>query len=394
MLTAPILFTAILSIGFPFVAQWLNRQTWVPSFFSAVVLCYAFGMVVGNIVPHVAPELIVEKVAKGLAGAGMLIALPLLLFGANIKENWKLAGQGLVSFGLCCLAGLISTSIVAYCFRDSQEDGWQIAGMLTGLYTGGTPNVGAIGVAVGAPADYVVLLQAADILAGGIYLLMLMTVIHAFLGRFLPSFEYEAEESPAPASPEVPSPPPVASVRLPLFRRLLPTFISLAVAGAAAGITFAVRGGIADKDTTLLVLLLTTFSLALSLLPRINALPNTYPQGEYFLLIFCVALGLLANFAELFSKGLPLLAFSIFALVSSILLHWLLAWLFKIDRDMVMVSSTAAFYGPVFIAQITTTIPNQRLLAPGIALSLLGLAVGNYLGIAVAYFTQWIFSLG
>ena len=368
--------TALLSLLFPFAALYLEKKQLVPSFFSAVVQCYAFGIIIGNLLPDVVNELMAEQ----LAGAGMIIALPMLLFGANIKANWKLAGSGLVAFALCALAGLIGTGLAAYFFQEQQEDGWKIAGMLTGLYTGGTPNLQAIGLAVDAPSAYVVLLQAADIVGGGVYLLLLMTVIQQFLGFFLPSFKRDVEEVEE------------ADFQDEGFNRkpswFLPTGISLIVGGLSVGLTILLTGSM--TNTTLLILLLTTISLVLSFSPKISALPGSFRQGEYFLLVFCVALGLMANFQKLLGSGLPLLTFSLVALAITIVLHWIFSWIFKIDRDTVIISSTAALYGPVFIAQVATAIHNRRLLAPGIALSLLGLAVGNYLGIGVAYLAKWL----
>lgn len=367
--------TILLSLVFPFIALYLEKRKLVPSFFSAVVQCYAFGIIIGNLVPTI----VHEEVAEQLAGAGMIIALPMLLFGANIKANWKLAGPGLVAFALCAVAGLIGTGIAAYFFQNGQPDGWKVAGMLTGLYTGGTPNLMAIGLAVDAPSDYVVLLQAADIVGGGIYLLLLMTVIQRFLGLFLPAFKHSAPLDEQEEATE-------DNNRSRWW--LLPTAISILVGGVSVGITILLTGSM--SNTTLLILLLTTISLGLSFVPGVSKLPGSYKQGEYFLLIFCVALGLMANFQKLLAGGLPLLAFSLVALITTIVLHWLLSWLFKVDRDTVIISSTAALYGPVFIAQVTTAIHNRRLLAPGIALSLLGLAVGNYLGTGVAYLARWL----
>lgn len=367
--------TILLCLLFPFLALYLEKRKLVPSFFSAVVQCYAFGIIIGNILPLAVDEAVAEQ----LAGAGMILALPMLLFGANIKANWKLAGPGLVAFALCAVAGLIGTGIAAYFFQAGQPDGWKVAGMLTGLYTGGTPNLMAIGLAVDAPSDYVVLLQAADIVGGGIYLLLLMTVIQRFLGLFLPSFK-------APELSEDSEEEENEQTRSRWW--LLPTGLSILVGGVSVGLTILLTGSM--SNTTVLILLLTTISLALSFVPKVSQLKGSYQQGEYFLLIFCVALGLMANFQKLLSGGLPLLAFSLVALVVTIVLHWVLSWIFKIDRDTVIISSAAALYGPVFIAQVTTAIHNRRLLAPGIALSLLGLAVGNYLGTGVAYLARWL----
>lgn len=371
----PFYFTIAIALGVPFLALWLEKHPRVPGFFSSVVLCYIIGILIGNIVTR----WVDARLAEQLAGVSMLIALPILLFGANIKANWKLAGSGLLSFTLCAVAGLVGTGLTAYLFKDSQADGWKIAGMLTGLFTGGTPNMQAIGIALDAPSDYVVLLQAADVLGGGVYLIMLMTVIHAFLGRFLPDFKAPEQEAEVVDTSIAP---------LTGIGKVLPIILSLVIVGIAVGLTIALTGSMANS--TVLILILTTVSLALSLYPKVERMTNAYQQGEYFLLMFCVSIGLMANFRKMWEEGLPLLAFTLLALTATIVIHWWLARLFKVDRDTVMVSATAALYGPVFIAQITTAIGNNRLLAPGIALSLLGLAVGNYLGIGVAYFIAWL----
>lgn len=366
--------TIIICILFPFLALKLEKTPQMPSFFSAVVLCYVFGIILGNAIP----DKIDTKVTEQIAGASMIVALPLLLFGSRLKENWRLAGPGLFSYVLCAIAGLICTALTAWYFQDTQAEGWKIAGMLTGLYTGGTPNMQAIGIALDAPGDFVVLLQAADIVGGGAYLLMLMTIIHPFLGTFLPSFKMPNINT----DEDLEEKGQKAGIR--------PLLLSLLVGASAAGLTLLFTGDI-GANTTLLILFLTSISLVLSLFPKVANMSNSYTQGEYFLLIFCVALGLMANFRSMIADGMALLAFSLIAHYSLILLHWLFARFFKIDRDTVMVSSAAALYGPVFIAQITTSIKNKRLLAPGIALSLLGLAVGNYLGIMVAYMAKWMF---
>ena len=98
-----------------------------------------------------------------------------------------------------------------------------------------------------------------------------------------------------------------------------------------------------------------------------------------------------ADFKSLINEGLPLLAFTLTALVLAILFQGILGRLFRIDRDTLMIGSTASIYGPAFIAQVVTSIGNRSLLAPGIALGLLGLAVGNYLGLSVAYTLKWLF---
>lgn len=363
--------TILLAIGFPWLAYRLHTIPGFPHGLSPAVLCYAVGILIGNL----APQWVDGQWARQLSEAGMLVGLPLLLFGSRIKESWRLMfGVSLRAFLLCCVGSVLGVSVTAFFFRYIQPDGWLPASMLAGLLTGGSPNLQAIGIALQAPGEYVVLIQGTEIIGGGIYLLLLMTVVHPFLGWFLPRFTHSGDTSPALELHHVP-----AGLR-PLAASLV---LSLLTAGAAAGLTYLLTGSL--KDSTLIIALLTSISILLSLTPTVNSWQHSFRQGEYFVLIFCIALGMQADFSQLLTEGLPLAAFTLVGLVLAIFFHFLLGWLFRVDRDNMMIATTATIYGPPFIPQIIAAIGNRSLLAPGIAMGLLGLVLGNYIGFAVAY---------
>ena len=107
--------------------------------------------------------------------------------------------------------------------------------------------------------------------------------------------------------------------------------------------------------------------------------------------MFCVAIGMLANFDTILTDGMSVVIFLAIAWSITVLLHWLLCYFFKIDRDTAIVTQTAAIYGPVFIGQIASTIDNRNLVFPGIALGLLGIAMGNYVGVFVFWLVKLFF---
>ncbi|PHK99643.1 hypothetical protein CGL56_00925 [Neolewinella marina] len=365
----------MLAVGFPLLAMLAARRQWLPAWSSSIILCYGIGILVSNLrLWPQNPELL-----ESIAGGSMLVGLPLLLFAVRIREGFSSAGNMLLSFGLCCLAGIVCTCGTAIYLHDEVADSWQVAAMLTGLYTGGTPNVQAIGVALAAPAEYLVLIQAADVLLGGAYLLGLVTFLPALYARFYP---------PTPSNGSGADAGAMEAGSVGGFRTGSRQFAAtLGVLAISSLLCRALTGNWVDP--TVLILLLTTFSLGVTLTPLPSRLGNTYPLGEYFILIFCVALGLLADFRKLAEQGMELLYFSAIALAATTLLHLLLARLFRLDRDTVILSSVAAFYGPVFVVQVAAAIRSRHLLAAGIAVSLLGFGIGNYLGIGVAYALRW-----
>lgn len=363
----------VLCITFPFFARYGERSGLFPAWLSSIIACYLVGIVVSNLRIWEVDGDLMETVA----GASMLIGLPLLLFAVRIRESLQYAGKMLFAFGLVCLAGLVCTGVVGYLMTGQLPESWKIAGMLVGLYTGGTPNVQAIGLALDAPSEYLVLVQAADVLLGGSYLLGLVTFLPAVYAKFFRTTEDEDQEELTSLTDQVP------------FKKQLPQLgVGLVVTAVSVGLTYLLTGGL--SNLTVLILVLTTFSLLVSTSPIPERIGNSYPLGEYFILIFCVALGLLADFRALAADGMDLLYFSALALISTTLLHLILCKLFAVDRDTVILSYVAGFYGPVFVVQVAAALKNQRLLAAGIAVSLLGFGIGNYLGIGLAYGVRWL----
>lgn len=364
--------SVLLCLAFPFLARTAERRGWTPTWLSSIIACYGIGILVANF----RVWSVDEEVLKGVAGASMLLGLPLLLFAVRIKDSLKYARTMLLGFGLCCLAGLLCTAFVGWYLSDQMDDAWQVSGLLVGLYTGGTPNVQSIAVALDAPAEYVALVQASDVLLGGAYLLGLITFLPGIYAYFYPvedgsgGEDYQALNKPVS------------------FKSQLPQLgVGVLVTAASVGLTWLISGSL---NQTVLVLILTTLALGMGQLPITQKLGNTYPLGEYFILIFCVAIGLLADFRALAANGMDLLYFSALALSATTVLHLILCKLFRLDRDTVILSSVAGFYGPIFVVQVAAAIKNQRLLAAGIAVSLLGFGIGNYLGVGLAFAVQWL----
>lgn len=372
-MTIGLVLSILLCFGFPLLANWAYAKPAFPRWLSTIVSCYLVGIIVSNTGLWNVPEAGVRQLAE----VSMLLGLPLLLFAVDIRDSFAHARSMLIAFGLCCLAGMACTSLTAWYLSDSVADPAVIAGMLTGLYTGGTPNVQAIGIALDAPANYLVLIQAADVLLGGAYLLGLISFLPALYARL-----YPATINPGGTDQEANAKESIR--KWPQWQGFM---LGILITTLSLTCCWLFTGGL--KNGTVIVLAITTLGLFVGAYRPLSKKLNTYPLGEYFILCFCVALGLLANFRQLASEGMDLLLFSALALSATTLLHLLLCYWWKIDRDTVILSSVAAFYGPVFVVQVATAIRNRSLLAAGLAVSLLGFGLGNYLGISVAWLVNF-----
>jgi len=365
--------------AFPFLSRRLYKRTALPRWLSPVVMCYALGIALSNF--RLFP--LDDGLSSRFTEITIVLAIPLLLYGANLRQWARHARSTLASFGLCVLAGMAATSAAAWAIGNRVEDAWRISGMLVGVYTGGTPNMQAIGLALGASQESIILLNAADVLIGGGYLLFLTSFAPRVYGAFLVPFQGQA----ALNSPE--APPGDAPGKINYRDSLAAILLTLLILGFTFGACQLVFGKL--DNVAFIMLLLTTFSIMASFAPQVRRLESTFETGEYFLLMFCIALGMLADFSEILSQGPGIIIFSLLAFLGTVALHLLAAALFRIDRDTVLFTSVAALYGPAFIGQISSVTGNRLLIFSGIAMGLLGYAIGNYLGIGLAYMLKALF---
>ncbi len=353
---------------FPYLAKQISKST--VSWLSPVVLCYTLGIVLANL----SFFSINESIASYFTQGTIVLAIPFLLYSTDLS-GWMSDFKSMVlAFLLCVICGIIGTSIAGWYFKGTIGNSWLISGMIAAIFSGGIPNMQAVGMALEAESNTIVLLNAADIFIGGFYLIFLTTIARKLLSFFLKDYLigkfYLSKENL------------LISKNITFKDFSIGLGVALAIIGIALGLSFLFYGKLA---ATFLILTLTTLSIIASRFPFIKALEGTFEVGDYLLLMFCVAVGMMANFENILENGLSLVAFMGLAWAITVLLHWFLCYLFKIDGDTVMIASVAAIYGPVFIGQIASTINNRKLVFPGIALGLLGIALGNYVGIFVAW---------
>jgi uncharacterized membrane protein len=70
------------------------------------------------------------------------------------------------------------------------------------------------------------------------------------------------------------------------------------------------------------------------------------------------------------------------------LIHVILSYLFKIDTDTTIITITALSTSPPFVPVVAGALKNKEIIVMGITIGVIGYAIGNYLGIAMAYFLQ------
>ena len=208
-------------------------------------------------------------------------------------------------------------------------------------------------------------------------IVFLLTVVKRIMARFLPAYKK------GPYGTDSKETEPVSQEKIGKFVQIMAGLaIAVALVGIAIGTSLLIFGELVEP---LLILIITTLGIAASFFPMVRTLPGTFNTANYMLLVFALAMGSMANLSELLASSSTLFWFCGFVVFGSILLHYLLAILFKVDRDTLIITSTAAIFGPPFIAPVAQAIGNREIIPIGIALGLIGFSIGNYLGMGLAF---------
>ena len=314
----------LLVFVFPALALWGERKTKIVAAISPVILCYSVGMLLGNL-PFVPLN---TTLATTTCEVLVALAIPLLLFSVDLGAWARLAGRTVLSFVLVMVAA-VAGSVGAWALVGRGLDhGPEMAGMLAGVYTGGTPNMAAIGTGLGVLNEAFVLLNAADMVASIPYLFLVLLVAPRVLARLLPPFRRGHGEIAEPMLLFRSLPRPAATATALL--------LTGAVVGAGVGIGALLPEGGRSAGV---ILVITTLAVGLSAVQRVRSLRGTHDMGQYLLLAFCVSIGTVTDFSEVFSSNPIIVLLAILTVIFSVSIHFALAVMFRIDRDTAIITS-------------------------------------------------------
>lgn len=378
--------TIVMILLILFVPMLMTRLAEKVSFLGklgSVFLSYAAGIVLSFPMKALGAQL---GLASDVSSVLVCIAMPLILFSANLMSLRSLAKPMLSSFLLNALAVVTTSFISFFLFRNTVAGMEKVSAMLIGTYTGGTPNMFAIGHGLGASSEQLLMVQTSDMIAGGIYFFCLVSFLPRILKKFMPEYKY-VDASKADSGDEH----PVYGRKQgkPGFKNYA-FGVGLAVlcAAAAMGICLLIPSkfgntGLAklSEHTAVIMLLVTSFGIALSFVKRVRQCPGTYYAGQYCILMFSVAMGLCFDIKAVSGASLIIFASLMVIQFSTVILHFILAKLCRIDYHTAAITSTAGIFGPAFIIPVAKALKNDEIILPGIICGIFGYAIGNYLGL-------------
>ena len=373
------IFWIFFFVLFPVLVIYLSQRFSFLNRLGSVVICYAVGILIGNI--GVLPENIFGTQDMFMT-LTIPIAIPLIFFSIDIKRWSRLAGKSLLSFAFCVVGVAITVCVGYFLFKNLiGAETWKVSGMLIGVYTGGTPNLAAIGTALQIDPTVYVAAHTSDVAVGAIWFLIIITVLQRVLLKFLPAFQPAGDENQSPEKANFDS--YVGIFQREVILPLLGAFgIAIGIFALGAGLTFVV-----PKDYAMLVAILTvsTLGIAFSFIPVIRRIPMTFQLGQYLILIFCLVVSSMADIGELLTTAPAMIGFVAFVYFTSVAIHVALAAIARIDADTVIITSVAGLYSPPFVPMVAAVLKNKEIVVSGVITGIIGWVIGTYLGIAIAY---------
>jgi uncharacterized membrane protein len=309
------------------------------------------------------------------------LAIPLLLFKADLRKIIKEAGPTLLAFTFGGIGTAIGT-VIAYLLIPLGENGWKLAAIFSSTYIGGSMNFVA--------ASEAVELKSADLLAAGVAADNLVMAAYFIILFALPSIKFLQKKFPnrhqqnslnysVQAGTDSGSENNISLINL---SKALAISISICAIGFLLADLTGIGGSGILIITAIIVFVATVFP------NQMKQISGSEIVGTYLMQIFFAAIGASANIFIVLKYGPILFIFA--GLILSIHLLFLLiaGKIFNLDLAEIVIASNANMGGPTTAAAMASARNWRELVIPAILCGTLGYAIATFIGVGLGYWLQ------
>jgi len=330
-----------------------------------------------------------KKIQEQLRDISVLLGIPLILFSSDFKLWTKSLPKTMIALVSGVVAVFISVLITFFLFKDSEIPTVdKVAAMMAGFYTGAAMNFFALGTIFDVSKSVILLTFSAEMLIVFPVLLFITAGGYKFFRWLLP---FKDETHPLDSGdPKDPVLKDVEYYDGMLAKKIFPKtmlgfLLSIGCLAVGAGLSLLITGKLNDL---VVILTITTLAIIASFHQKIRSLPRTFELGMFFILIFCVIIASQFDVSLFSSSAVHIFLFVLTITVFTIVLLLFFCRIFKISGDLFSVTIVGLTCSPPFIPPIVSAMRNRKVLISGIAIGLVGYAIGTYFGVGVFYLLQ------
>lgn len=354
--------------------MWAERTPW-GSKISGPIITIAITFLLSNfrVIPAQAPSY--EVVWSYLVP----LAIPLLLFQANLVRIISKAGPTLVAYIIGAVGTVIGT-VIAYYLLPLGEAGWKLAAIFCATYIGGSVNFAATADTVGLRSgDLLSAGVAADNLLMSLYFIVLFTLPSmGWLQRFFPGQVNYKTSSSIQLDPAL-------NIDKERFR-ILDLGESLAISAIICALGYSLATTLGIPNTKILLITVLIIILATLFPTYIGSIKGAEKVGVLLMHIFFATIGASANIEIVFRVRPLLFIFAAVILIIHLFFLLLGGWLFKLKLSELAIASNANTGGPTTAAAMAAAKKWPKLVTPAILCGTLGYGTATFIGVALGKF--------
>ncbi|PBI19186.1 beta-carotene 15,15'-monooxygenase [Clostridioides difficile] len=363
--------TLMIALGF-----YLQRYKAIKSLGPALTIII-MGIILSN--------LKVVPVSTELYGTISTYAIPvsmtIMLMSVDLKEMTKLSREPLIAIFVAVLTVSIMAFLFGLVFAEKISEGWKVAGMFVGTYTGGSANLTAIGTGLNVSRQTLAAANAADYVIG-VPTLIFMFALPAILKnskKFKKLWPYHVEESELEdcqneefmESKEW----SIKDIAWMLAIGFVVTEVSTILAGYFnSSFSSAAR-----------ILLVTTISIIIAQLKPVKKLKGNLDLGLFVALFFLCTIGFSVDIKEFLGSTFTITLYCFSIIFTSFVFHLGITRLLKIKYQYVILSIVGAIADGPTSALVAASAKWNSLVSVAVVMGVIGGVLGNYAGISVAY---------
>ena len=351
---------------------WIEKTRWRTKISGTVAtIAITFLLSNLNIIPHQASPY--DSVWSYLVP----LAIPLLLFRADLVRIWQETGSILIAYLIGTLGTVVGT-VLAYYIIPLGEAGSQLAGIFCATYIGGSINFAATAETLG--------LRSGNLLSAGVAVNNLVMAVYFVLLFSLPSLNwiqrifstqnYDAKAERKAVNPD--------NFQQRGELEIIDMSLSLAISGIACtlGYGFAKWWGNSQAGilgtTVVMVILATIFPHDLQKIVSAEQL------GMFFMRIFFATIGAGANIEVVLRVAPILFIFAATIVLVHLVILLTIGKILNFNLAELAIASNANLGGSTTAAAMAAARKWDNLVTPGILCGTLGYAVATFIGVGLA----------